>query len=812
MRRTGSLVLGLVLVGGLTGAHRAASAEDAEARLIAVLQSDQGPAAKDRACFDLRQWGTVRAVPALAALLPDEQLTQSVRCALEAMPCPEAGTALREALPKTAGKTRAGIIDSLGTRRDRGSVPALSALVADPDALAAASAAASLGKIGGPDAVRALREIRPKASAELKAVAADALLRAADLALAEGDAEGARSICQEMAAPAEREHVRTAATRGLLRAAGDGAAPLVEAALTGKDRAAQRAAIPWVREMKGEAATKAFAGLVARVPPGIQVALLESLEQRGDPAAAPAVAAAAGSPVQEVRIAALAALGTLGNAAIAPLLAEAAAKATGVEQSAARRSLDLLRDAKVCEALLAQLPKAQPPVQGEIVRALGQRQETQAVPALLKMAAEGEAPIRMVALRSLAVLADGSAVGDLIRLLLATKEDAEREAVEKALGAACERSDRPTACAARVLEAMKGAAVPARAALLRVAGRSGGADALRALREGLQDGEAVIRDAALRTMAESAGLDAAPDLLALAREATTTTQRVLALRGCWRMVALAADRPVEERWTMCKAALAAAQRPEEKKLGLTELAKLPHPAALQLAETLCGEETVRDEAEAASVRIAAALAGSHPAEAKAALRRIATTSKNEALRAEAGKALDAADQYAGYVTAWLAAGPYRQDGKQCQELFDIPFPPEQPGGKVVAWKPAPRPADPALFWQADLASVVGGDHAVAYLKSRVRAPREMKVRLEIGTDDGVKVWVNGKLVHANNAVRGLKPGEDKAEAVLKEGANDFLLKITQHTLGCGACVRIRSLDGSVAEGLQVETGDAETSR
>ncbi len=349
--------------------------------------------------------------------------------------------------------------------------------------------------------------------------------------------------------------------------------------------------------------------------------------------------------------------------------------------------------------------------------------------------------------------------------------------------------------------------MPARAALLRVAGRTGGAAALSALRAGLRDEEAEIRDAALRTMAESAGLDAAPDLLKLAREATTTIQRVLALRGSWRMVALAADRPVEERWTMCQASMAAARRPEEKKLGLTELAKLPHPGALQLAESLCGEEAVREEAEAATVRIAAALAGSHPAEAKAALRRIATTSKNEALRAEAGKALDAADSYAGYITAWRAAGPYRQDGKPCQELFDIPFPPEKPGGSV-AWKPASRPADPALFWQADLASVVGGDHAVAYLMARVRAPKEMRVRLEIGTDDGVKVWVNGKLVHANNAVRGLRPGEDKAEAMLRAGANDFLLKITQHTLGCGACVRIRSLDGSVVEGLQCEDGGA----
>ena len=86
------------------------------------------------------------------------------------------------------------------------------------------------------------------------------------------------------------------------------------------------------------------------------------------------------------------------------------------------------------------------------------------------------------------------------------------------------------------------------------------------------------------------------------------------------------------------------------------------------------------------------------------------------------------------------------------------------------------------------------------------------MRLDIGTDDGVKVWVNGKLVHANNAVRGLSPGQDKARAVLREGWNDLLLKITQHTQGCGACVRVRGADGGVIEGLRFDAGAAAAAR
>ncbi len=69
----------------------------------------------------------------------------------------------------------------------------------------------------------------------------------------------------------------------------------------------------------------------------------------------------------------------------------------------------------------------------------------------------------------------------------------------------------------------------------------------------------------------------------------------------------------------------------------------------------------------------------------------------------------------------------------------------------------------------------------------------------------MKIWVSGKLIHANNAIRGLQPAQDRAHVVLTEGWNDFLLKITQHTLGCGACVRIRSTDGAIIEGLRFAT-------
>ncbi|MCY2954606.1 MAG: HEAT repeat domain-containing protein [Planctomycetota bacterium] len=806
MNRWVKLVVAAVVgAGWLLGGGAVVKAED-EAVLIAVLQSDKGPAEKDQACQKLKLSGTAKAVPALAGLLTDERLSHSARNALEVIPGEPASAALLEAVGKTKGPIKAGVIDSLGARRDRQAVGALTVLVSDADAAVAASAAAALGRIGGAEAVVALIAAKAKGSAEQRAVVADALLMCADGLFQGGERGGASDVYRAVYGLDAPEQVRTAAYRGMVLAAGGEVIGLVEKGLTGSDQSGLLASLQLVREIRGEAATKAFGAVIAKVSPVVQIAIMEGLAQRGDLAAAGAVVAAAQNGDPAVRVAAIKALGAIGGAAEAMMLAETAGKTKDAEQEAARQALTLLRDPKVCEVLLAGMQKASPGVQAEIVVALGQRQETGAVPALLKMAEATDDAGRVLALRALAILANTGHAGELTRVLVAAKTDEERAAAEAALAASCARGGRAEACVPQVLAAMKGQGGATRAALLRVAGRLGGAESLTALRAAVADSEAVIQEAALRTMAEYAGVEAGGDLIKLAGDQQRSmAQRVLALRGYWRVVGAASDRTVEERWRLCAAGMAAAQRPEEKRLGLAELAKVPHLEALKLATKLCEEEGVGNEAEAACVRIAAALAGSNPSEAKAALRRVAQNGKSEGTRAEARKALESVDQYVGYITVWSAAGPYRQGGKQCAELFDVAFAPEI-GGADVKWKALSPPADPGLFWQADLLPLADGEQCVVYVKSRVWSPHEQKVRLDIGSDDGYKIWVNGKLVHANNTMRPLQAGQDRGEATLKDGWNDVMVKVTQNNMGFGVSVRIRNTDGSVMEGLRFEAG------
>jgi HEAT repeat protein len=121
------------------------------AKLAAILKDPNGSVyAKAKACQRLAVVGDRAAVPALAALLANEQLSHYARTALEPMPGPEAGDALRAALGKAKGRLLVGVINSLGVRRDAKAIPALGSLLHGPDAEVAAAATAALARIRRP--------------------------------------------------------------------------------------------------------------------------------------------------------------------------------------------------------------------------------------------------------------------------------------------------------------------------------------------------------------------------------------------------------------------------------------------------------------------------------------------------------------------------------------------------------------------------------------------------------------------------------------------------------------------------------------
>jgi HEAT repeat protein len=205
----------------VVAAHGDAAAQKAlEVRLAAVLKTGASRAAKDFVCRKLKIIGTAESVPALAPLLLDKDLSHMARYALESNSAPEAAAALREALPKLSGAQKIGTIGSLGKRRDAASAAALTPLLADADKAIAVAAAAALGMIATPEAATALCDCEKKAPEGVKAAVADACLDCAERLLAAGKKAEAISLYKSLAGQDQPKHVRLAATRGLLAAAG----------------------------------------------------------------------------------------------------------------------------------------------------------------------------------------------------------------------------------------------------------------------------------------------------------------------------------------------------------------------------------------------------------------------------------------------------------------------------------------------------------------------------------------------------------------------------------------------------------------
>ena len=75
-----------------------------------------------------------------------------------------------------------------------------------------------------------------------------------------------------------------------------------------------------------------------------------------------------------------------------------------------------------------------------------------------------------------------------------------------------------------------------------------------------------------------------------------------------------------------------------------------------------------------------------------------------------------------------------------------PIPPVQLNKKNLQWKLFSSTDDDGV----DLDTFYKGkDFVYAYALAEIKATKAINVMLGVGSDDGIKVWLNGKLVHDN---------------------------------------------------------------
>ena len=128
-------------------------------------------------------------------------------------------------------------------------------------------------------------------------------------------------------------------------------------------------------------------------------------------------------------------------------------------------------------------------------------------------------------------------------------------------------------------------------------------------------------------------------------------------------------------------------------------------------------------------------------------------------------------------SGWYVTGPFLADSGK--NAYDQPFGPESDGtldlaknfgGGNQAWR------FDAAFKDAQVNPLADGVNA-SYVARRIFSPTARKVEVALGSDDGFRLFLNGKEVASNRIDRAAAPNQDKATLDLVAGTNVVVFKI-----------------------------------
>jgi len=634
--------------------------------------------------------------------------------------------------------------------------------------------AAKSGLIGiGAEAVAPLMPVVATGDAATAGEARDVVLWIAQRWAGTPQAPGIEKVVIGFAAASNSAEVRALAARmlGLMgdaRATGVLTAMLREPALREEARVA-------LMQIPGPEATQALVAMLRGAPgeSGADIAL--ALGARGDKAATPALIAAATSGAVEVRRAAIASLGRLGDGTAAKPLWEISRRGPEGLRSDAVDAYLRLADA----ALARKQTDGASAMYRQVATGTGARNEMQQVaaltglgrtrrpdvtPVLAEYVQNGSTVVQLAAAAALAQI-PGRAATEALATGIRPDSPVLSFAVMGFLG----RRHDPTATPA-IVAALSDPDERLRLAAVEAAGANGDPAAAPALRKVIESGPDSLRVAAMKSYLDVAdaqlkGRDKAGAAKAYAFAASAAQSgesQARALRGL--------------------GAAGGAQALTTVRAALDSPDATVAEAAVDAYMALGDAAAARDKQQAMGIYGEALKYANTP-------QALAAANKLKALGADINLAA-----VQGFITNWWIIGPFPNAGG---EAWSKVYFPEQEtkldqeydvAGQKLAWRFCDATDAQGIVALDKL--IKPTDNQAAYMYAQVTSPRAQKVKFKVGSDDGIKVWVNGEKVFGNNASRGVLVDNDIFDASLRQGANDILVEILNGSSDWAGVVRI----------------------
>jgi len=538
---------------------------------------------------------------------------------------------------------------------------------------------------------------------------------------------------------------------------------------------------------------------------------LAALKQIGSPAAAKAVADAAATAKGEWQRALLATLGEIGRPEGVPVLLTALRAGDAQTKSVAAMALGRIGDAKAIPALVAAAQQGVPSAFDALIRTgelLLQRKQTspatQAFEQALKLA-------RTEHEKCAALIGLGKTGSAKVLPILVDALDAGEVTIRSAAIEALIAYRHPEA--SRGFSQMFQRANPTeKSQLLKVLVARREPFVGKLLQQSANSPVAELRLTALELMGQIDDPNLERTLWEFALKGDEKTKAV-ALRSYLQLAELRARKgKTELARSMFEQGLKVAEKTNMTELvsrALSGIALIGDPKSLPIVQEYLRCPEPPYEAFAAVVAIANSLAQKgNKSEAVELLKSALAKRMPRDLGFQAAQILarlgedpSAMPRQSGFIVRWWLLGPLpNPDNRAFDQAFidETSVPnlnePVRLDRRQLRWQEY-RTIDPQGI--VDLTRIFRQTEDVAcYAYTEFVVENEMEAELRVGSDDSVKVWLNGKLVHQFGGMRGLSVDQDRIRVKLQKGINRLLLKVTQGGGGWEFCVRLVDLQGN----------------
>lgn len=577
-----------------------------ESVFLNALQSADDWEVKAFFIRQLETTGGAASVPVLGKYLQDEKLSDPAIKALVAINRPEAGPLLLTALRQSNNTDPIPFINALGAMRVQNAAADIRNQAGSRSQAVQLAALNALARIGDPEAgslfVQKMQTDDPFQQARIVAAYLSLGQRLGEL----GNTDQAEAVFHNVLnsdVGKNNPNVRARAYAGLVEIQGTSANQSLLDAMSDESKQVRVAVLNKARDLPGQNITSQWTGKLTAVDATRQAEILAMLGKRGDDSALPVVLNQINSQDMAVRLAAVKSAVELDGGQAAQVLISRLREANSpAEISAIQTALLQIPN----QALLPQVKNSidDMPAQAQIVLLdiLGDRRAADYKSTVFQYAQQGPENVRSKAMRTLGFVASPQDLSRVITLMLNADSNALRSAAQRsAVQIAGELPEDQQVVPFKTQ--LNSASTQDKVTLLQAIGQLKSPAALDVLTANAGSGNSQVGDAAVRALSDWQDPAAIPELMDIARNSSSLSHKILAIRGAIRLLPQS-DLPATEKVQRYQTLMALAPRIQEKRMVIGGLGNVNSAEALHAIVRYLNESDVRSDAAMAIVNYA----------------------------------------------------------------------------------------------------------------------------------------------------------------------------------------------------------------